>query len=76
MTDQPNQHEAGGQAGEISRLRYLAQMQDLALAAIARDPLYECRCGEEPYTDGEPCPKCFACIARQEFKGWWKGATK
>lgn len=28
--------------------------------AIVEDPELACRCGEDPYLDGEPCPVCFA----------------
>lgn len=28
--------------------------------AIANDEALACRCGQEPYLDGEPCPVCFA----------------
>ena len=27
---------------------------------LAADDDLTCRCGEEPYTDGEPCPACWA----------------
>lgn len=32
----------------------------LALLAIAHDENYRCACGEDPYVNGEDCPKCFA----------------
>lgn len=49
---------------EIERLRKVAtvemSMHLVTLSAIAHDDALECRCGHDPYTDGEPCPKCFA----------------
>ncbi len=46
----------------------LATIQQLAVAAVARDPNYECHCGDEPYTNGEMCPKCFCIYAMEEMK--------
>ncbi len=40
----------------------------VALSAINRDTSYECRCGEEPYTDGEQFPLCFAIASLDRFK--------
>lgn len=45
---------------DIDRLRIVAQSYRLALTAIAKDEALPCRCGEEPYTDGEECPTCTA----------------
>lgn len=35
----------------------------LALTAIAKDKDLKCECGNHPYVDGEPCPKCTAIKA-------------
>ena len=45
-----------------------ATMQGLALAAVAKDTLYECQCGNEPYVNGEQCPACFVLYAHAELK--------
>ena len=47
-------------ANEVERLRALESLNRMAWRAIANDPALKCRCGVEPYTDGEPCPKCWA----------------
>lgn len=47
--------------------RMLAHVQILAMAAVARDKDYGCRCGEEPYTDGAACPPCFAMMAHEQM---------
>lgn len=48
--------------------RCFAHMQMLALAAVAKDSNYVCQCGTEPYTDGDPCPKCFCAWQLAEFQ--------
>lgn len=50
-------------ADEIDRLRIVAKSYRLALTAIGRDDALVCRCGHEPYTDGEECPACTALAA-------------
>lgn len=45
-------------------------LADIVASAILReliaDDRYPCLCGEEPYTDGEPCPKCSAILLLEE----------
>ena len=48
--------------------RGMAYTQMLAISAVANDKLYECRCGDEPYTDGEMCPACFCIYVKWEMK--------
>lgn len=48
--------------------RGLANVQHLAITAVARDPLYQCRCGEKPYRDGQMCPQCFCIYAVEQIK--------
>jgi hypothetical protein len=56
---------------EVNKWKSLAMQQDLAIAAVANDELYECMCGNEPYTDGEDCPKCFSVHARDQLNEYW-----
>ena len=46
-------------ASDIRRTMF-AGMYRLALKSIANDDALECRCGNDPYTDGEECPRCTA----------------
>ena len=56
---------------KIERLREAANvemsMHLVTLSAIAHDDAMECRCGHDPYTDGAPCPKCFAISMYEEM---------
>lgn len=52
---------------ELDAWRALAHCQLLAVSAVAKDANYECQCGTEPYTDGDPCPCCFARLALRQF---------
>jgi len=45
-----------------------AAVQQVAIAAVARDKNYKCQCGNEPYTAGDQCPKCFAEYAFEEMR--------
>jgi len=56
-----------------------AALQQLVIAAVAHDKLYQCQCGNEPYTDGDMCPKCFAEYAyyeMQEMQKRWAAAAE
>jgi hypothetical protein len=55
-------------AKEAAHWRCLAHMLAMALNAIGRDPALPCRCGEDPYTDGDPCPKCFAAWQAEQHR--------
>jgi hypothetical protein len=52
----------------VSRLVQEFLIMRMALEAIAGDEHLECRCGSEPYTDGELCPRCFAVDLLQRLK--------
>lgn len=41
-----------------------------SLRAIAQDleENYKCRCGEDPFDNGNPCTRCFAIIVEQEMR--------
>lgn len=58
---------------EASWWRLHAHVQMLALSAVAKDPNYECQCGTPPYTDGDPCPKCFCLWQLEETRDAVKG---
>lgn len=45
---------------EIGRLRVLVEFYRLGIVAVIKDTALECRCGWEPYTDAETCPRCTA----------------
>ena len=53
---------------ERNAWKLLAHVQLLAIAVVAKDPEYECRCGTGGYTDGMPCPVCFATMALHDLK--------
>lgn len=45
---------------QYEQLLIVARTYRLALTAIGKDEALPCRCGTDPYTDGEECPKCTA----------------
>lgn len=42
------------------RLKIRLALAYTALKIIGDDDTLECRCGHDPYTDGELCPRCYA----------------
>lgn len=43
-------------------LKFFLHLETLAWDCIARDDFLECKCGLDPYDNGNPCPKCFAIL--------------
>jgi hypothetical protein len=52
--------EGGNVAEERYSLRTAYTLARHALVAISREPVKCCQCGSPPFTDGNPCPICFA----------------
>jgi hypothetical protein len=59
----PLSQQVAALRADETRRQLVAGMYRLALVAIAKDEALECRCGDDPYTDGEECPKCTALLA-------------